>query len=161
MDGVGEIRNILLLLSKRLEALERRLSDVSVVANGARARGDVANQLIFNERNRIQHDHEIQLIRKLFGGSGPTLGDMLPEISDKFEEYDLLGVLTEIMDESELDPTSDTVTAVVKDTNTPPVTVTDTESKDKLSPDIEKSLRGIDTTSPPNVTTNQPPTPLQ
>ena len=151
MDGVGEIRNILLLLSKRLEALERRLSDVSVVANGARARGDVANQLIFNEHNRIQHDHEIQLIRKLFGGSGPTLGDMLPEISDNFEEHDLLGILTEIMDETEVEPTADTTTPLV----------TDTESKDKLSPDIEKPSQGIDTTLSPNVMTNQPPPPLQ
>ena len=94
MDGVGEIRNILLILSKRLESLERRVSDVSAMATQAKERGDVANQLIFSHDNQVQHDQEIQLIRKLFGDSGPTLGDMIPDLSVmEPDDTELLGFL--------------------------------------------------------------------
>ena len=115
MDGVGEIRNILLILSKRLESLERRVSDVSAMATQAKERGDVANQLIFSHDNQVQHDQEIQLIRKLFGESGPTLGDMIPDLSVlEPDDTELLGILVDQFEAepeecSSITPPSDTV----------------------------------------------------
>ena len=102
MDGLGEVRNILFLLSKRLESIDQKLSEVSIVANQAKERSNLANQLIFSQRNTQQIDYEIQLIRKLFGGSGPTLGDMIPisdEIIDPDDTY--FGILSEIFKTSE------------------------------------------------------------
>lgn len=97
MDGVGEVRNILFLLSKRLESLDQKLSEVAVVANQAKERSNLANQLIFNQKNHQHIDYEIQLIRKLFGGSGPSLSDMLPMTNDDSGENDsLLGILSEV-----------------------------------------------------------------
>ena len=102
MDGLGEVRNILFLLTKRLESVDQKLSEVSIVANQAKERSNLANQLIFNQKNTQQIDYEIQLIRKLFGGSGPTLGDMIP-IPDEVCDPDdnLLGILLEIYSTSE------------------------------------------------------------
>jgi hypothetical protein len=102
MDGLGEVRNILFLLTKRLESVDKKLSEVSIVANQAKERSNLANQLIFNQKNTQQIDYEIQLIRKLFGGSGPTLGDMIP-IPDEVCDPDdnLLGILLDIYSTSE------------------------------------------------------------
>ena len=129
MDGVGEIRNILLILSKRLESLERRVSDVSAMATQAKERGDVANQLIFSHDNQVQHDQEIQLIRKLFGDSGPTLGDMIPDLSVmEPDDTELLGFLVNQFEaEAEPDKCSGDTAPTDSDRTDSPSTPSDTK----------------------------------
>jgi hypothetical protein len=98
---VGEIRNMLVLMSKRLEGLEQKVNNTYEISNKAVRISQIVQEFQIKNIHDQINDTEFNKIHKLFSGATPCLEEsIVAEESDSDE--DILGNLG-VFAETEVD----------------------------------------------------------
>lgn len=103
---IGELRNMVVLMSKRMEGLEHKLKTTSDMANRAKHISQIVQEFQFKEIHDKICETEFHKIHKLFSGASPCFEETLQaDDSESDSETEMFGSFKNMFDAQGTDDT--------------------------------------------------------